>query len=113
MSADVFGTTVEERAHALVMRLPILPTMLPPEDPARIVAELLESQSLADEWEDFGECPGCDSLQESIDELQSDNSELQVFAQGVCEALGVDSTMDLEDVLEALKERLTRTGERA
>lgn len=110
MIANVFGTTPEERAHALVMRLPVLPMMLSPEDPARIVAELLENQP-EDDVDSF--CIDCGILRDDLDELNSDNIALESFAASVRSALGCAAAMDLDEVLAALKARIAIVGEGA
>jgi hypothetical protein len=105
------GMTAEERAQELVLRAPVLPELLSIDDPVRIVSELLQHPLVDDE--DGYYCPSCDTLRDERDDLESDNNDLEVFAQGVREALGLAPATILDDVLERLKARLKPAGEGA
>ena len=105
------GITAEERTQALVLRSPILPELLPTNDPVRIVSELLHGVSEDDD--DGCGCQECDGFRDEIADLESDYNDLEVFAQGVREALGLSLSTDLDDVLDALRNRLGLPGESA
>lgn len=100
MIKSMIGGAPRERAAQLLKRLPFAPESLPPQDPARIVAELMEEEP---EWSDDMEwCESCDGLRSEMQDLEDEVDVLEDFVDDVSKALGLRNG-DFPELLESIQ----------